>query len=408
MDEDVVIKVDNVSKKFTRSIKRSMLYGSSDLAKGVFGRKLDTLKLRKGEFWSLRDVSFELKKGEGLGIIGRNGSGKSTLLRLINGIFPPDQGSISVKGKIGALIAVGAGFHPHMTGRENIYLNGTILGMSKEEIDEKFNSIIEFADIGEFIDAPVSTYSSGMTVRLGFAIAIHSEPDILLADEVLAVGDLQFALKCHRRIAEYRKAGGTIILVSHGMQQIRNVCNHVLWLQDGSIKEYGDANDVCDHYENFILKQDLRDNTVGYGTHINNDPDTQITSVEFLDKHDKKAESFQVGGYLKAKINYTCKRKVSNPIFTFGVSSIENIGVLASFSNLDNKNLIDNIEGEGSISIVIENLYLKPGSYRCTFTLAEDDIENVLDWHEKNFTFIVESSGNGTHGLLQVPIKWEV
>ncbi|GAH76747.1 unnamed protein product, partial [marine sediment metagenome] len=161
------------------------------------------------------------------------GSGKTTLLKLLNGIFWPDKGKISVKGRVGALIQVGAGFHPLLTGRENVYINAAILGMTKKEVDEKFDSIVEFADIGDFIDAPVKYYSSGMFVRLGFAVAVHCELDILLVDEVLAVGDLAFALKCHRKMSEFRLNGGTVVIVSHNMQAIRNMCKKVLWINNG-------------------------------------------------------------------------------------------------------------------------------------------------------------------------------
>jgi lipopolysaccharide transport system ATP-binding protein len=193
----------------------------------MFGIQVKTYCLRKDEFWALDNISFNLKKGESLGIIGVNGSGKSTLLRLITGIFPPDMGRIAIRGKVGALIAVGAGFHPHMTGRENIYLNGTILGMTRKELNEKMDEIISFADIGDFLDAPVNTYSSGMRVRLGFAIAVHCEPDILLVDEILSVGDLAFRNKSMRKMAEFREKANALIFISHNLEQVRNLCSKV-------------------------------------------------------------------------------------------------------------------------------------------------------------------------------------
>lgn len=173
MDKDVAIKVDNVSKKYCKSLKRSMLYGVKDIARNTFGLSSHSDKLRKDEFWAVDDVSFEVKKGETLGIIGPNGSGKTTMLKMLNGIFWPDKGKITLKGKVGALIEVGAGFHPLLTGRENIYINAAILGMTKEEVDKKFDEIVEFADIGDFLDVPVKHYSSGMYVRLGFSVAVH-------------------------------------------------------------------------------------------------------------------------------------------------------------------------------------------------------------------------------------------
>ena len=204
------------------------------MARSMLGYSIDNVELRKNEFWALQDINFELKRGETLGLIGQNGCGKTTLLRLINGIFPPDKGRIEINGRIGALIAVGAGFHPHMTGRENIYLNGIILGMTKKEIDKKFDEIIDFAEIGDFIDSPVCTYSSGMNVRLGFAIAIHTNPELLLIDEILAVGDMGFTIKCLNKIDKII-SNSAVVFVSHNMQFISRICSEVIVLGKGEV-----------------------------------------------------------------------------------------------------------------------------------------------------------------------------
>jgi homopolymeric O-antigen transport system ATP-binding protein len=232
---NTVIKVESVSKKFCRKLNHVMVYGVHDIARNMLGLSSRSEKLRDGEFWALQNVAFEVKKGEVLGIIGPNGSGKSTLLKLLNGIFMPDRGKIEITGNVGALIEVGAGFHPMLSGRENVYVNGAILGMGKREIDEKFDAIIDFADIGEFIDAPVKHYSSGMYVRLGFSIAVHAEPDILIVDEVLAVGDINFQIKCFRKIAEFKEQGKTIIIVTHDMTAIQRHAERVLLLNKGNL-----------------------------------------------------------------------------------------------------------------------------------------------------------------------------
>ena len=231
MDPNVVLKVEGVGKKFCRSIKHVLTYGTVDIAKDFLGISPRSHRLRRGEFWALRGLGFELHRGDTLGLIGPNGSGKSTLLRLINGIFMPDCGEIHIRGKVGALIAVGAGFHPLLTGRENIYVNGQILGMSKREIDGKYEEIVAFADIGDFIDAPVKHYSSGMVVRLGFSVAIHCDPDILLVDEVLSVGDYSFQYKCFEKIKEVKRKGTTIVFVSHNMSAIQSVCEKGIFRQ---------------------------------------------------------------------------------------------------------------------------------------------------------------------------------
>jgi lipopolysaccharide transport system ATP-binding protein len=331
-EKETVIRVEGVSKKFCTSLKRSMFYGSIDILKSMLGIPFSTTRLRPAEFWALHDINFTVKKGESLGVIGVNGSGKSTLLRLINGIFPLDDGKITARGRMGALIAIGAGFHPHMTGRENIFLNGTIMGMTKREVREKFDAIVDFADIGDFIDAPVATYSSGMTVRLGFAIAVQTNPEILLADEVLAVGDLQFVLKCYRKIAEYRQQGGSVVLVSHGIQLVRNTCTSVLWLDKGKTREYGETQSVCDHYEDFMMEKDANQDA-GTGTHLNYDPQARITAVDFLNARGQPCAEYQSGDGFRARIHYNCDRKVKKPRFTIGILNPEGIAVLAQYSH---------------------------------------------------------------------------
>lgn len=234
---EIVLSAKKISKKFCKKLRRSMAYGLTDLTKNLFGIKPDSSGLRKEEFWALSEIDFELRRGEVLGLIGVNGSGKTTLLRLLSGIFPPDKGEIMVKGRVGALIALGAGFHPYFSGRENIYLNGAILGISRDELDAQFDKIVEFSEIGDFIDAPVATYSSGMRVRLGFSVAIAMKPDVLLIDEVLAVGDLGFKVKCLNEINELMK-NAAVIFVSHSMQFVYRICTQVMVLNGGKIAHH--------------------------------------------------------------------------------------------------------------------------------------------------------------------------
>lgn len=271
--EEVLVRVEGVSKKFCRSLKKSLWYGICDIAGELspFGRcavagdgRLEmgdgrqgggaeegilkigsgakssisqlpssSPSLRPGEFYAVRDVSFELRRGECLGLIGHNGAGKTTLLKMLNGLIKPDAGRITMRGRVGALIALGAGFNPILTGRENIYINGSVLGLSKGEIDEKIEEIIEFSEIGDFIDAPVQNYSSGMSVRLGFAIASSLAPDVLILDEVLAVGDIGFVIKCLNRVRRMT-SNAAVILVSHNMQSISSFCSRVIFMDHGS------------------------------------------------------------------------------------------------------------------------------------------------------------------------------
>ena len=257
--DDVVLFVQGVSKKFCRSLKRSLFYGVQDIASELVGVRKDNNQLRKGEFWALKDVSFELKRGESLGLVGANGSGKTTLLRIISGLIKPDTGSVKITGRVAPLIALGAGFNPILTGRENIYVNMSILGLSKAEIDECFDEVVDFAEIGDAIDAPVQTYSSGMAARLGFACAIHTDPDILLIDEVLSVGDVKFRSKCYRKLAELQDKNISFILVSHNAEAILAICKSALYLLKGCLILFNDVELVLNKYEEDIYSQNERE-----------------------------------------------------------------------------------------------------------------------------------------------------
>jgi len=236
---ETLIKVENVSKKFCRDLKSSLWYGMKDLGNELLGRSHNgDGQLRKDEFWAVKDVSFELKRGECLGLIGRNGAGKTTLLRMLNGLIKPDKGRIEMCGRVGALIALGAGFNPVLTGHENIYVNAAVLGLTKRETDAKFEEIVEFAELGEFIDSPVQSYSSGMAVRLGFAVATALKPDVLILDEVLAVGDVGFRHKCHNRIMELTQKCA-VIVVSHSMPNLTRISTDILLISEGEKKYLG-------------------------------------------------------------------------------------------------------------------------------------------------------------------------
>ena len=264
-DNEVLVRVEGVSKKFCRSLKKSLWYGLCDIAGELLPKRREArgkrqevegdggeTGLRDGEFWAVNDVSFELRRGECLGLIGHNGAGKTTLLKMLNGLIKPDAGTITMRGRVGALIALGAGFNPILTGRENIYINGSVLGLSKKEIDGKIDEIIEFAEIGKFIDSPVQNYSSGMSVRLGFAIASSLSPDVLILDEVLAVGDIGFVIKCLNRVRQLT-ANAAVIFVSHQMQFVSSFCSRVLFMDHGQVAvDADDPKDAIDRYYSLV------------------------------------------------------------------------------------------------------------------------------------------------------------
>jgi lipopolysaccharide transport system ATP-binding protein len=262
---DIAVKVQGISKKYKITQREKYKTLTEKINKNIKNIFIKIIKFNKthylnrpNEFWALKNINFEVQHGEILGIIGKNGAGKSTLLKIISRVTVPTEGKIEVFGRIGSLLEVGTGFHPELTGRENIFLSGSIMGMKKKEIESKLESIIRFAEIEKFIDTPVKRYSSGMYVRLAFAVAAHIEPEILLIDEVLAVGDVEFQKKCLKKMKDVSKGGRTILFVSHDMNAIRNLCTRTIWLQKGEIFKIGDAYEITEEY----LRDSLKANTL--------------------------------------------------------------------------------------------------------------------------------------------------
>jgi lipopolysaccharide transport system ATP-binding protein len=278
---EIAIKFEQVSKKY-RLRPRTLREGLTHLARTIRASLDRGGEARSSEFWALKGISFEVKKGESIGIIGPNGAGKSTILKLIAGITAPTEGRVFTKGRIAPLIELGAGFHPELTGRENIFLNGSILGMSRREIKQKMDSIIAFADLEEFIDTPIKRYSSGMYVRLGFSVAAHLDPEILLVDEVLAVGDTGFRVRCMERIRELISSGVTVCYITHNILSIRGLCNQAFFLEKGAVQAMGSPDFVIESYNRYLSGKP----TYNFVTkEVGDRPkETLIHSVEILDE----------------------------------------------------------------------------------------------------------------------------
>lgn len=416
-DSEVVIKVENLHKKFCKSLKRSMAYGTLDLAKSFIGLDLKQGKLRKGEFWSLNDINFELKKGETLGIIGSNGSGKSTLLRLISGIFPPDKGKIAVKGKIGSLIAVGAGFHPHLSGRENVYLNGTILGMTKKEIDSKFEEIVKFADIGDFLDAPLSTYSSGMRVRLGFAIAVFCQPDILLIDEILSVGDLSFRNKSLRKLNEVRQNSKGIIFVSHNLEQVRSLCTRVIILEKGKILYDGETQQGCIMYEEMSREkrvQVLQDEpvTISDSKYLGRQSSDEISfsNIGIFNQNGIEVDEIKLDDKLTIGAEFEINKQIEGMFFSVGILNEEYKPCIWVMSNDIDKKIYEEIKpGKYSLKVEIDEPHLAPGVYIPNIAIRNSLTAETYERILPNKSFRVLSDGKTfERGFIYVREKWNL
>jgi lipopolysaccharide transport system ATP-binding protein len=378
MSDDVLVKVDNVSKRFCRSLKRSLWYGMQDLGSELGGRRHGggsglpqssaDVQLRPDEFWAVKDVSFELRRGECLGLIGRNGAGKTTLLKMLNGLIKPDTGRIELKGRTGALIALGAGFNPILTGRENIYTNASIIGLSKAEITGKINNIIDFAEIGEFVDSPVQTYSSGMQVRLGFAIAAELQPDVMILDEVLAVGDSNFKYKCYSAIDKILKHSA-VIFVTHDMGHLGRIAQESIVLKKGcavfkgevqiGIRKYEELNDRQDESISQIYRP-LTNHPV-IGGSILSPPDT-ISSFSSLDLR----FALELSDDLPVSVLRVDIRKLGE-IAASGIMDSQDVGIILK-------------KGCHTYEAKIDCVTLRPGPYTLNMNITNKDGNLVFVW----------------------------
>jgi ABC-type polysaccharide/polyol phosphate transport system ATPase subunit len=326
---------------------------------GSIARKLLSLRKRKEDFWAVKDISFSVQRAEALGIIGHNGAGKSTILKLLSRITTPTAGEIMINGRLSALIEVGSGFHPELTGRENIYLNGSILGMLRREITKKLDSIVEFAELRQFIDTPVKRYSSGMYVRLGFSIAAHLDPDILLLDEVLAVGDAAFQQKCIQRITELKKSGTTIVFISHDLRAVQKLCDRVILLNRGQIEADGDPQQTIALYESSSRNLHAQPRVAG-GQEASRE--AAVTSLSFYNDEDQESLSFETGMPMKAVLKYEVYKPLEDVIFEVQFYSQE--GRLCSFFSSETlPGRIDLEPGQGTIVFDCSSVGLGPGVY---------------------------------------------
>jgi lipopolysaccharide transport system ATP-binding protein len=371
MNANVAISVENVSKKFSKSLRRSMLYGLSDLSRNMLGLRSHSERLREDEFWAVDDVSFEIKRGETVGLIGPNGSGKTSLLKMINGIFWPDRGRIQLRGRVGALIAVGAGFHPLLTGRENIYINGAILGMSKADIERNYDAIVDFADIGDFLDTPVKHYSSGMFVRLGFAVAVHSEPDILLVDEILAVGDRGFQTKCFKKMGELRQKGTTFVVVSHNVHIIAGFVDWVALLHNGKMQRFDDVFSGIKEYTKCFrdVDADAVEELIRGGRHI------RFTDVKLGPSVLRPRESFAF------HLRFDCDQDYEDVDIDVAIYNARDPDLFFQATNNAYGKRIDLRRGEGELVIDIRDIPINSSLAKITLCIwAKGRVEQLLWW----------------------------
>jgi lipopolysaccharide transport system ATP-binding protein len=381
--EKTIIKVQNVSKSFQIPKEQK------DSLKSYFLNPFRKTGYRN--FEALKDINFEVKEGEFVGIIGRNGSGKSTLLKLIAGIYLPNEGKIEVKGKLVPFLELGVGFNPELSGRENTFLNGTILGMSRKYLEKKFDEIVDFAEVREFIDLPLKNYSSGMQVRLAFSIAIQADADIYLLDEILAVGDQGFQQKSLKVFERFKREKKTVVYVSHDLSSIRRYCDKVLYIKNHANEKYGSPGDVVDLYVYAEHSEKTRSSTEEVvQDSLLQRKEIEITSVKLLGKDNKVCNRFLCGDDFNVRVDYILHNKrIRDAVFGIGVYQEDDRLVYGTNTKLKNTQI--NLRSQGSVTFAIKSIPFLQGHFYVSVAVVNNS-GKTYDWHDKKYDFWVTSN----------------
>ncbi|MGB6726940.1 MAG: ABC transporter ATP-binding protein [Terracidiphilus sp.] len=380
------IVIQDLGKRYTIGLQKAGVDGMRHALEGAIRspgawlRSRRESKLKQVDFWALRNVTLTVNQGEVVGIIGRNGAGKSTLLKLLSRITVPTEGRFRINGRTASLLEVGTGFHQELTGRENIFLNGAILGMTRTEITQKFDEIVDFSEIKDFLDTPVKRYSSGMYVRLAFAVAAHLNPEVLIVDEVLAVGDSAFQKKCLGKMGEFAHSGRTVLFVSHNMEAVRHLCQRVVWIKDGQIHQDGAVEEVADAYFNSVSSETAFSSiNIAYGL--------KVTKVTLKNHRGAETRQFQPGDDLIVEISYEADKRISRPIVALGIVGIS--GSCFTANMLLDGHRPDCITGAGKISCKFHAIPLLPQSYTVKMRIQDADSGEMIVPYQEVASFDV-------------------
>lgn len=398
-----VLHFDNVSKRFLFTHDQSRSVWDSITAR--FMRKAEEEYL-----WAVRDVSFTVDPGQSVGIIGRNGSGKSTLLKLATRILRPTSGEVLVGGRVSALLELGAGFHPDLTGRENVFLNGSVLGLTKQEIVDRFDDIVSFSGLNTFIDMPVKHYSSGMYMRLGFSVAVHCDPDLLLVDEILAVGDQAFQEKCIDHILRLRDSGVTILIVSHHLKTMQMVCDHLVWMDDGRLQEMGPADETIRHYLTHISRRATHKDMATSGQEPqqrSGNDDIEIAAVRFINAAGEETDTFYYGEPFTIEIQVVAHRPIRKPEFGIAIHRSDGVHVTGSNNRIAG-DPFEIVTGEGVVRYHIDSLSLLNGVYDLTAEIHDGFRPQAYDSHVRAYRFRVLSTAiQDPDGVVDLAASWQ-
>ena len=406
------IEFNHVWKKLRRGEKFNAIRDAvPNMVRRVLRREVVRTHLENREFWALNDVSFNVEHGEVVGIIGPNGAGKSTILKLLSKIMEPTQGTMAINGRLSALIEVTAGFHPELTGRENVYLNGTILGMKRQEIDSKFDEIVEFSGLKEFIDTPVKRYSSGMFSRLGFSVAAHVNPDVLLVDEVLAVGDIAFQSKCAQKMRELLNSGVTIVLVSHNLTLIQSLCKRTILLNKGQVMKEGPPQEVIPFYEDLIYRQKEEEfrhkvESGAYQVKIQTQEAISINKVTLSTGSSSGQNTYEVFAPISLDIEFEAYQTLDDPVFLLDIVRAD--GVLCCASNSRTGGVkFETLKGKDALHIDLSQMNLGPGIYLAKISVWDKDMLHPYIIRNKDFFKVVNTKADQRlKGIFLPTITW--
>jgi ABC-type polysaccharide/polyol phosphate transport system ATPase subunit len=396
------IQLDQVSKRYRAGRSRTIVDLVASSVDRMRGKRTEVHSAARGNvdanIWALREVGLDVPEGAGLGVIGRNGAGKTTLLKLISRVTWPTSGTVRVAGRVVSLIELGAGFHPELTGRENVYLGGGLFGLTRRDIDRAFDRIVEFAGVERLIDTPMKRYSSGLYARLGFAVAVHSRPDIVLVDEVLAVGDAAFRRRALDSLRQLIADGKTVLFISHDMWNVRRLCDQVLWMEDGRVRAYGAAAEIAERYLNEVNLQALANQSTALQSHRGGSGEIRYVSVEIVNAAGQPISLIAPGDALIVRAAYQADRAIRRPIFQVAIVDVDS-GLVVTSASSDPVNSPAVVEGAGMLECRFDDLPLRARQYVLRLTITDDHLMASYDQVTAGPRFAVSGRGRGVENL---------
>jgi ABC-type polysaccharide/polyol phosphate transport system ATPase subunit len=398
----IVIQLDRVTKRYRTGRSRTIVDLIASNVDRLRGKSDEIHSATRGRIsasiYALRDVSFDVAEGAGLGIIGRNGAGKTTLLKLISRVTWPTSGVVRVAGHVVSLIELGAGFHPELTGRENVYLGAGLFGLTKQEIDRHFDAIVDFADVERLIDTPMKRYSSGLYARLGFSVAIFSNPDIVLVDEVLAVGDAAFRRRALEALRRLIAEGKTVLFISHDMWNVRRLCSQILWMEEGAVRAYGPAGEIAERYMNEVNIEALANQSLALQSHRGGTGEIRYASIDLQDETGRSTTTLGQGGTLVVAATYRIERAVERPVFQIAIIDVDT-GIVITTATSQPADVPSHVTGPGAVECRFARLPLRPRQYVLRLSITDSHQLASYDTVTAGPRFAVIGQGQGVEGL---------